>query len=71
MIKEITKTVKIDSSEIVEKMFTSITMGIYNDVRDYLKQHYNVLSNEDIDNILDDEEWWNSFSEKLINKIKM
>ena len=70
MVKEITKITKIDSSEIANSIFDSIVDVINYKVRDYLERHYDTLNDGDIDDILEDDEWWNSLLKDLIDKIK-
>jgi len=70
MVKEIPKTVKIDSSEIANEIYPRVAGYIDDETRDYLRRHYEILNEEDVDDILIDETWWNSLLENLINNIK-
>lgn len=70
MVKEITKTVKIDSSEIANGIYARITDCIDDETRDYLRRHYEILNEGDCEDILADDTWWNSLLENLINMMK-
>lgn len=70
MVKEITKTVKINSSEIANEIYPRVTDCIDDETRDYLRRHYEILNEGDVEDILMDDTWWNSLLENLINNIK-
>jgi hypothetical protein len=70
MVKEITKIEKIDSSKIADYIVDDINDTIDYKIRNYLEQYHKLLNEGDIDDIMGDEEWYNTLLEDLINKMK-
>lgn len=69
MIKEITKSAKIDSLDVASGILDQISDTIVKEASNYIAEHYKILNEEDIDTILDDDEWWSSLLENLIDNM--
>lgn len=69
MIKEITKSAKINSLDVASGILDQISDTITKEASHYIAEHYKILNEEDIDTILDDDEWWSSLLENLIDNM--
>jgi hypothetical protein len=69
MIKEITKSAKINSLDVASGILDKISDTIVKEASNYIVEHYKILNEEDIDTILDDDEWWSSLLENLIDNM--
>ncbi len=71
MIKEITKIEKVDSSEVAECIVDCIIDCIDYETRKYLEQRHNeILDDDDIEDILADDTWWNALLKDLMDEMK-
>ena len=70
MVKEITKIEKIDSSKIADYIVDDIDEIIYVKIRNYLEKYHKLLNEGDIDDIMENEAWYNALLDDLINKMK-
>lgn len=71
MVKEITKIAKVevDSLEVASGISIQISEQIVNEAKNYIAKRYKILEKKDIDKILDDDEWWGSLLENLIDNM--
>ena len=69
MVKEITKSAKINSLDVALGILDKISDAIDKEASNYIVEHYKILNEEDIDEILDDDEWWSSLLENLIDNM--